>query len=199
MKGFFIAIEGIDAAGLSTQAQLLEKWLRKQGRKVLLTKEPTHGLIGGLIRAALRHEWKTNQAALQLLFSADRAHHLETEIIPALERGFVVICDRYVLSTLCYGCVDGVELDWLRSLNQRFPKPNLTIIIDVPSEVSIERMKKSRQGMELFEQRKKLARVRENFHKLRDELPNTFVVDGTKSVEEVHEAIKGIVKRFMEV
>ena len=196
MKSLFIVFEGIDGAGLSTQASLLCQWLKNKG-KVLLTKEPTQGLIGGLIKAALKHEWKTDQKALQLLFSADRAHHLATEIIPALKNGFIVICDRYILSTLCYGNAEGIDLDWLRSLNSNFLKPNVTIILDVPPEVSLERMGKSRARVELFEEKEKLNKVRENYLKLRNEFPNTFVVDATKSIEEVHEEIKRIVENFL--
>ncbi|MCW1300199.1 MAG: dTMP kinase, partial [Candidatus Parvarchaeota archaeon] len=73
MKGAFIVFEGPDGAGLSTQAELLDKYLRKKGYKVVLTKEPTIGLIGGLIKAALKNEWKTSPLAMQLLFTADRA------------------------------------------------------------------------------------------------------------------------------
>jgi dTMP kinase len=196
-KGLFIVIDGPDGAGISTQAELLEKWLKKLGKKVLLTKEPTVGIIGGIIKAALRHEWKTDQRTFQLLFSADRSHHLQKEIIPALEKGYVVISDRYILSTYCFGTIDGVSLDWLRSVNSQFIKPDLTIILDVPPEVSLERIKKSRFSVELFEDVEKLRKIRENFKKLKDEFPNTFIIDGTKSIEEVHEEIKKIVKKFL--
>lgn len=196
-KGLFIVIDGPDAAGLSTQAQLLERFIKSKGKEVILTKEPTNGLIGGLIRAILKHEWKTNQQTLQLLFSADRAHHLQKEIIPALNQGKVVICDRYILSTYCFGTIDKVDLDWLRSLNSQFLKPDVTIILDVPPEVSLKRIKESRFGMELFEEIEKLKKVRENFHRLKDEFPNTFIVDGTKSAEEVHQKIKEITNKFL--
>ncbi|MDI6807184.1 MAG: dTMP kinase [Candidatus Aenigmarchaeota archaeon] len=197
MKGIFIVLDGLDGAGLSTQARLLEKWLRKKGKKVLLTKEPTFGMIGGLIKSVLKREWKTDQKALQLLFSADRAHHLQKEIIPALERGYVVICDRYILSTYCFGVIDRVDLNWLRSINSKFLKPEITIILDVPPQVSLERVEKSRFSLELFEEIKKLKKVRRNYHKLKNEFPNTFVVDGTKSIHEVHAEIKNIIEKFI--
>lgn len=196
-KGIFIVLDGPDGAGLSTQAQLLEKWLRKKRKKVILTKEPTFSLIGGMIKAALKHEWKTDQKTLQLLFSADRAHHLQKEIIPALKKGYIVISDRYILSTYCFGTIDGVSLDWLRALNSQFIKPDVTIILDVPPEVSIERIKKSRSGVELFEEIGKLRKIRENYRKLKDEFPNTFILDGTKTIEEVHKKIKEIVEKFI--
>jgi dTMP kinase len=196
-KGLFIVIDGPDGSGISTQVELLGKWLKELGKKVITTKEPTSGIIGGIIRAVLKHEWETDQMTLQLLFSADRAHHLKKEIIPALKKGYIVISDRYILSTYCFGTIDGVNLDWLRSVNSQFVKPNLTIILDVPPEVSVVRIKRSRASIELFEDVKKLRRIRENFKRLSKEFPNTFVIDATKSIEEVHEEIKGIVRKFL--
>ncbi len=199
MRSAFIVFEGLDGAGLSTQAGLLKSWLKKKGRKVLLTKEPTNGLVGGLVRACLKNEWKTSPQTLQLLFCADRAHHLYKEIIPAMKKGYVVVCDRYILSTYCYGVAEGLELEWLRELNSRFITPDLTIILDVPPEVSLERIGKSRFSTELFEQRKKLELVRENFHRFRNEFPNTFVVDGTASIEKVHWRVRGLVERELKL
>jgi dTMP kinase len=196
-KGLFIVIDGPDGSGISTQVELLGKWLKELGKKVITTKEPTSGIIGGIIRAVLKHEWETDQMTLQLLFSADRAHHLKKEIIPALKKGYIVISDRYILSTYCFGTIDGINLDWLRSVNSQFVKPNLTIILDVPPEVSLVRIKRSRAIIELFEDVKKLRRIRENFKRLSKEFPNTFVIDATKSIEEVHEEIKGIVRKFL--
>ena len=103
VHGMFIVIEGLDGAGLSTQAGLLNDYFLKKSKNVLLTKEPTNGLIGGLIKAGLKNEWKTDNITLQTLYSADRAHHLATEIEPALKKNIIVICDRYVLSTLAFG------------------------------------------------------------------------------------------------
>jgi len=197
MKGLFVVIDGVDGAGLGTQVQMLVQWLNKKLKKVVVTKEPSNGLLGGIIKAALRHEWKTDARTLQLLFTADRAHHVQKVILPALREGATVVCDRYILSTYCYGMADGLKLEWLRSLNEEFPKPTITIILDVPPSVSLERIKRSRIGVELFEETKKLQRVRENYHRLRNEFPNTFIVDGTKSIQEVHKEIKKIVQRFL--
>ena len=188
MKGKFIVFEGIDGAGLTTQAELLEKYLRNKKYEVVLTKEPTNNLIGGIIRAALKKEWITSNTTLQLLFSADRAHHLEKEIIPALENGKIVISDRYFLSTIAYGMIE-VEKDWLKAINSKFLLPDLIFIIDVPVEVSIERIKTSRFGFELFEEIRKLEKVRNNFLELSKEYKNCFVIDGNRSIEEVHKEI----------
>src|SRR3989304_1252387 len=106
MAGKFYVFEGLDGSGLTTQAALLRNYFLSKGKEAVLTKEPTDGLIGGIIKAPLRDEWKTNPLALQMLFAADRAHHLTTEIEPALKKGKNVISDRYVLSNIAYGSID---------------------------------------------------------------------------------------------
>jgi dTMP kinase len=198
MKGKFIVFEGIDGAGLTTQAELLEKYLRNKKYEVVLTKEPTNNLIGGLIRAALKKEWLTSNKTLQLLFSADRAHHLEKEIIPALENGKIVISDRYFISTIAYGMIE-LEKDWLKALNSKFLLPDIIFIIDVPVEVSIERIKASRFGFELFEEKKKLEKIRNNFLELSKEYKNCFVINGNRSIEEVHKEIVKIVEEKLKL
>ena len=105
--GVLIVLEGTDGAGLSTQTALLAAHLRSKGEvSVISTKEPTSSHIGNLIRSALKHEWKPSPRALQLLFAADRAHHLENEIEPALQANKIVISDRYVLSSLAFGSIE---------------------------------------------------------------------------------------------
>ncbi|MGC9200928.1 MAG: dTMP kinase [Candidatus Aenigmatarchaeota archaeon] len=196
MKGKFIVFEGIDGAGLTTQANLLENYLKSKGYDVILTKEPTNNLIGGLIRAALKKEWITSNKTLQLLFSADRAHHLEREIIPALEKGKIVISDRYFLSTIAYGMIE-VEKDWLKALNSKFLIPDIIFIFDLPVEIALERIGKSRFGFELFEEKGKLEKIRRNFIELSKEYNNCFIIDASKSIEEVHENIKKIVNKII--
>jgi len=198
MKGKLIVFEGIDGAGLTTQAELLEKYLKEKKYEVVITKEPTNNLIGGLIRAALKKEWLTSNRTLQLLFSADRAHHLEKEIIPALENGKIVISDRYFISTIAYGMIE-LEKDWLKALNSKFLLPDAIFIIDVPVEVSIERIKASRFRFELFEEKKKLEKIRNNFLELSKEYKNCFVINGNRSIEEVHKEIVKIVKEKLKL
>ncbi|MFZ8830497.1 MAG: dTMP kinase [Candidatus Aenigmatarchaeota archaeon] len=198
MKGKLIVFEGIDGAGLTTQSQMLEKYLKEKKYEVVLTKEPTNNLIGGIIRAALKKEWLTSNRTLQLLFSADRAHHLEKEIIPALEDGKIVISDRYFISTIAYGMIE-LEKDWLKALNSKFLLPDIIFIIDVPVEVSIERIKASRFGFELFEEKKKLEKIRNNFLELSKEYKNCFVINGNRSIEEVHKEIVKIVEEKLKL
>jgi dTMP kinase len=189
MKGAFIAFEGLDGSGLTTQSVMLRDHFINTGREVVLTKEQTDGLIGGLIKSCLKGEWRASPLALQLLFAADRAQHLRNEIEPALKMGKTVISDRYILSSLAYGAVD-LDLNFLKQINSGFRKPDLTIIIDTKPETCLERIKSSRFGVELFEEKKKLEEIRRNYLSLKSHFPNTAVIDGNRKIEEVFEDVK---------
>ena len=196
MKGIFIVFEGPDGSGQSTQADLLEKWFQSRNVKVYLTKEPTSSLIGGIIRSILKGEWDVSMRTLQLLFSADRAHHLKREIIPYLEKGINVVSDRYILSTLAFGSPQE-SLDWLKQINSNFPEPDLTFILDVPGKVCAERIAKSRFGFEIFETTDKLERTRENYLGLKFYHKNTHAIKGDhRSPDEIHKEIVAIVEEY---
>ena len=196
MKGKFIVIEGLDGSGASTQVAMLSEYLASKGYKVLVTKEPTNNLIGGLIRGQLTHEWKSNPECLQLLFAADRSHHIEKEIIPALEKGYVVISDRYLYSSLAFGSID-CDIDWLKSINAKFLKPDVSVILNVPPEISVERISRSRAGFELFEDKTKLEKVRAAFDRLAKENSSVIVIDGTMPVNKVSMAVVREVQKVL--
>jgi len=196
MKGKFIVVEGLDGSGASTQVSMLSDYLTSKGYKVLLTKEPTNNLIGGLIRGQLTHEWKTNPVCLQLLFAADRSHHLEKEIIPALEKGYVVISDRYMCSSLAFGSLD-CDIEWLKKVNGTFLVPDVSIFLKVPPEVCLERMKQTRFGVERFEEKEKLGKVLIAFEKLAAENQNIATVDGTQTVNKVSRDVVKAVERVL--
>lgn len=197
MKGKFIVVEGLDGSGASTQVAMLFEYLTSKGYKVLVTKEPTNNLIGGLIRGQLTHEWKSNPECLQLLFAADRSHHIEKEIVPALEKGMIVISDRYMYSSLAFGSID-CDIEWLKSINAKFLKPDVSIVLNVPPEVSVERIAHSRAGFELFEDKTKLEKVRTAFDKLAKENPFVIVIDGTLPVNKVSMAIVREVQKVLQ-
>ncbi len=192
MAGKFYVFEGLDGSGITTQATLLRNFMLQKGNNVILTKEPTDGLVGGIIRACLRKEWKTTPATLQFLFAADRSHHL-TEVEAALKAGKTVICDRYILSTLAYGSLD-VDPKFLQQLNSTFRRPNLTIIIDTHPKVCLERMKKSRPHLELFEDEVKLNSIRNNYLSLKNFFTNTHLIDGNRTPDEVLKDIKKVIE-----
>ena len=191
-EGCFIVIEGLDGAGLSTQSALLAAYLRTTGNDVLLTKEPTGAPIGKLIKAALNRNPELSLFTLQLLFAADRAEHLKREIEPALEAHKVVISDRYILSSLAFGSVDN-DLEFLLAINARFRRPDLTVIIDTPPRVCLERIERNRENIELFEEAERLEQVRARYLELKNYFEHTVIVKGDRPKDEVAKAIQTVV------
>ena len=196
MTGKFIVFEGLDGAGLSTQVLILKEYLLKRGKRVVLTKEQTEDFIGGLIKSSLRKHIKISNLTLQLMFVADRSYHLDKEIEPALNEGRIVICDRYIFSTLAFGSLD-VDMDFLKFINSKFRKPDLTFIIDCPPEVCLERISKERFHLEFFEEKNKMEKIRENYLSLKDYFPNVHIIKGNRTKEEVFEDIKKIVDKII--
>ena len=197
-KGKFIVFEGLDGSGLSTQASLLTNFLLEKGHKAILTKEQTNGAIGGLVKSCIKGQLKTNLLAIQLLFAADRAHHLSEEILPAVNEGEFVICDRYFFSSLAFGSLD-VDRKFLELLNSKFPKPDITFIIDTPPERCLQRIDKSRFSVELFEDIEKFRKIRENYLLIKKSFPNVFVIKGDRSKEEVHKDVKEILDGILDI
>ncbi len=193
----FIVFEGIDGAGLTTHATLTEKFLQCMGFKVLLTKEPTDGLIGGLIRAALRKEWTADPATLQLLFAADRSRHVKKVIKPALKKGVHVISDRYLFSSLAYGSLN-LSVEWLKTVNSPFPLPDITFLLDISPEEAVKRIKGERFAVELFEEIEKLSKVRKAFLQLAEQYPNFYILKTDDEVEEVQRKIEEIILKKMD-
>jgi len=199
-RGKFIVFEGIDGSGLTTQSSLLKNWFDGQGFAVFSTKEPTDGPIGGQIRLALSKRLNMRSTALALSFAADRMDHLETEIIPKINNGVVVISDRYYLSSYAYQMLD-LELEWVIQLNSKCLKPDLTILLDVPALISKRRMERMRWHVELFEETVKLERVRNNFLSIAERLTkngeNIEIVDGNRPLNEVQKDVRQIVLKAL--
>ncbi|HOA47668.1 MAG TPA: dTMP kinase [Candidatus Paceibacterota bacterium] len=191
--GKFIVFEGIDGSGKSTQAGLLFHYLKERKKRVHSTSEPTQYLIGGLIKSWLAKDWQSTPDCLQLLFAADRAYHLDKEIIPLLKKGVTVVCDRYSLSTLAYGALE-LDLDWLITLNQNFIAPDVTFLLNTPPKICLERMQKERFFLNLFEEEKKLKKIWQNYQRLTKKYKNIYTINGEKSIEEVSKEIKKILK-----
>jgi len=198
-KGKFIVFDSLDGAGNSTQVKLLADYLNKIGKKTHITKEPTSGLIGGLIKSQLTHDWKSSQVCLQLLFSADRAYHLEKEVIPLLKKGINVISDRYFFSTMAYGNLEIKDLDWLIEINKKFILPDLTFFLKVSPKICIQRIKKDRFEITLFEKEKVLEKVWKNYEILAKKFKNVFIINGERSIEEIAKEIKEIAKNKLKI
>jgi len=195
-KGLFIVFEGLDGSGQSTQADLLSSRIKDEGYKLHLTKEPTNNIIGGLIRGQLTNDWHTSMECLQLLFAADRAHHLDREIIPALKDSRILICDRYFMSTVAFGSLD-LEKEWLLELNRKFIYPDIVFLLKVPPKICLQRMQESRFELELFEQEQKLQKVWNGYDYLAKNFKNVYVIDGTQSRAQIAGEVFEIVKKLI--
>lgn len=154
----FIAIEGLDGSGGTTQlARLADAFAaREPGREVVRTREPSPGPVGRLIREVLAGG-DVGEDVLPYLFAADRRDHLDRVVLPALRRGAVVISDRYALSSLAYQSL-ALGLDVVAGLNAAFPAPDLTVMIDLEPEACLTRIEARGAPRERFEE---LGRLRE--------------------------------------
>ena len=195
-KGLFIVFEGLDGSGTTTQAKLLRIYLKEKGYKVEQTTEPSGNLIGGLVRGVLTRQWHLNPVGLQLLFAADRAHHLESFVLPALKKKQVIISTRYFFSSLAFGALD-LDQKWLVEINRNFLIPNITFFVDTDPAECLRRIAKTRIKREFFEERKKLEKVRKEYNKLMKKYPRFYKVNGNRKEEEVFEKIKGIINKFI--
>lgn len=197
-KGKFIVFEGLDGAGQGTQIALLEKYLKSKNEKVYVTSEPTQNLIGGLIRSLLRHHWSLGNTGIQLLYSADRAHHLEAEIQPIQEKGHHVISGRYFFSTIAFGSITN-DVKWLKTISEKFPNPDVTIFLKVSPKECIRRINSGRPLKEFFEKEKILQKVYRTYLSLvKDKrYKNVYVVDGERAMEAVALDIQGIIDKHI--
>jgi len=193
-SGVFICIEGIDGSGKTTHACLLVEKLCEMGYDAIYTTEPSHGEIGSFIRKHILHGEKRLSVILEaLLFAADRIDHLEKEVKPALENGKIVICDRYLYSSLAYQGAAGLDIKWIEDINKWAIRPDLAILIDVSPEIVMGRLKKEKSLMETLENQRK---VRAIYMKLVRKY-SLKVVDGNRPVEDVSKDILSIVKEFV--
>ena len=184
-KGVFIVIEGLDGSGKTTQATILAKKLY-QNHNIMLTAEPSCGKIGTFIReSCLYEEKRLPTEAEALLFAADRIEHMQNEINPALDEGKIVICDRYVYSSLSYQGSAGLSLDWIKTINACALQPDFAIFIDVAPERVLERLKRKKSVMETLETQQKVREVYLKFV----EKGELVRVDGDKPKEVVGDAL----------
>ncbi len=194
-RGFFICLEGLDGCGKTTQAKVLVRKLKRMGYNANYTAEPSLGKIGRFIRKYCLHGDKRVSSIVEaLLFAADRYEHVENEVIPAIKSGKIVVSDRYMYSSLAYQGATGLNLDWIRRLNEHALPPDLAIFIDVDPKTVIQRLKPKKSVMENLETQRK---VREVYMKFVDN-GELIRVNGNKSKREVADEVLSIVLDSLE-
>jgi len=183
-KAKFIAFEGLDGSGQSTQANLLKRFLESQGETALLTKEPTFDSEAGkIIRKVLDKQETRTPQEFQELFAQDRKAHVNSVILPALEKGIWVITDRYFFSSMAYGAAAGVDLEWIIQRNNEFLLPDITFLLNTPPAVCIERIQKRGELQTLFERIERLKKVWSIYESLPNRFHNIITIQGDQPIE----------------
>jgi dTMP kinase len=196
-RGLFITFEGGDGSGKSTQSALLSGWLQASGRTVVVSREPGGTELGVELREIILHRrGYIAPRAEALLYAADRAHNIATRVRPALERGDIVIQDRYLDSSVAYQgagrVLDATEVRELSLWAAEDLLPDLTILLDLDEAAARDRLDKARTRYDRLEDEKAdfHARVRDAFLELAKAEPDRFmVIPATDSIESISSAI----------
>jgi dTMP kinase len=204
-RGLFITLEGGDGSGKSTQSALLKAWLEEQGRTVVFTREPGGTDLGVELREIILHRrGYIAPRAEALLYAADRAHHIATKVRPALERGEVVLQDRYLDSSVAYQgagrVLDGTEIRDLSLWAAEGLLPDLTVLLDLDESIGRTRLDSARTKYDRLEDEKQdfHARVRESYLELAAAEPERFLVlQATDSIETIAAQIQDRVSTLL--
>ena len=207
MSGTFITLEGIDGSGKTTQLRLLAQYLRSQGCELLLTREPGGTPVGLRLRAALLDvQGEVDPLTELLVFAADRAQHVRQVIRPAIEKGAVLISDRYADATRAYqGAGRGFSAELISEIIQLATEglvPDLTILFDVTIEESTSRTarrssKNQRDRLDI-EKADFHSRVREEYLRIaRAEPDRVKVIDTTGTIDETQQKLRDIIVPFL--
>ncbi len=207
MKGTFITVEGPDGAGKSTQIKLLTEYLEDKGCSVILTREPGGTNISEIIRNIILDNDNTEMASITeaLLYAASRAQHVHEIIIPALNNGKIIICDRFVHSSLVYqGVGRNLGIDKVKHINDfaiQGVKPDITLFLDISPEVALKRKTKSNKGDRLEQEDVSFHRkVYEGYLEIIKMFPNEIdVVDASGSINSIFNRIKLIVDKKLSI
>ena len=195
MKSMFITLEGIEGSGKSSSLETINNYLSKSEISYINTREPGGSDLGKKLRSILLDTKSILSPQVELLLMlADRKDHIERVIMPNLKKGLCVVSDRFMDSSIAYQGGGSQQLALF------VPEPNLTILFDLPVEISLERAKK-RGNLDRFEQEDLdfHNRIRETYLKLANEEPHRIkVVDSSKTFDEVQDKIIGILEDFNE-
>jgi dTMP kinase len=189
----FLVLEGIDGSGKTEQAKLLANWLEGRGLDVVRTREPTDGPWGRKYRSWAGRKSEARAEEILEVFLEDRAEHVAGVILPALEKGRVIVCDRYNPSTLAYQAVHGVPREVLAAEVEArgFPEPDLVIWLRVPLETAVDRL--GDRVKERYEDPEVLDRVDAEYARL-----GLQPISGTGTLEEVAARVRALVAPLLE-
>ncbi|WP_078146184.1 dTMP kinase [Exiguobacterium sp. HVEsp1] len=198
MDSLFIVFEGIDGSGTSTQARLLKDYFINKSMKAIVTSEPSEGPVGNLIRQAMKQRtFFTNDKQhfdqqMAYLFSADRHDHLYNDVdgvFKKMEDGFQVISTRYFFSSYAYHSDTPEDLELVKTLNAKFPNPDIVIYIDNPVDISLKRISQ-RSVQDIYENEEKLKKVKARYEQIFSEYQGTMLkVSGNLGLAETHKEI----------
>jgi dTMP kinase len=198
MKSKFIVLEGIDGAGTTTQAELLQNYFISINQKAVISPEPTSGKIGKLLRELLSSQEKLfNSEAkfeeqMAYLFAADRHYHLYNKIdgvYTLINQNIEVITPRYYFSSLAYNAHNEEDFKFISTLNQKFSPPDYLIYLDLPVDIALNRIK-DRPVKEIYETAEKLTNVYQNYDKIFEHYQGKILrVNATLSKDEIHSNI----------
>ncbi len=189
--GAFVVFEGLDGAGTTTQIRRLDRWLYSRGILSEVSSEPSNGPLGAILRGAIEGRINFTAHTMALAFAADRLDHLSNPvngIVTPLHEGRWVLCDRYVLSSLVYQLREGVDLDWLLSINRFAITPDVTVFVDTPTEQCLRRIDSRTSNYALFHNKSDLERTLQNYRSIvakGDKVGHLITVDGSRTEDEV--------------
>jgi dTMP kinase len=198
MAPMFVTFEGLDGSGKTTQKRLLQGRLEAEGRDVIATREPGGTELGEKVRDLVLHGGHVAPWAEALLYAASRAQHVEEVIRPALERGSIVLCDRYIDSSVAYqGVARGLGLDQVLDLNLLAVGgllPDCTFLFEIEAALIGRRLRREHDRLER-EDEEFHARAGEGYRLLGERFPERIVVlDGTRPVEALAEEVYGALR-----
>jgi dTMP kinase len=187
VSGFLIALEGIDGSGKSLQARFVQERLQARKLCVIRTKEPTTGHWGQMLRDSASSGRLSLEKEAEA-FIKDRKEHVETVINPALQKGQIVIVDRYYFSTMAYQGARGMDPEELMRRNELFaPEPDLLVVIDIDPKLGLERIRTRGDRANYFERSGSLGRARAIFNAIKK--PYLYRLDGTQEPETLRDLI----------
>jgi dTMP kinase len=201
----FIVLEGLDGAGTTTQAAMLQEYFTKLSSDSFLTREPTDGPIGKLLREVMLGKlmrYKMAEREMALLFAADRLTHsrlIESKLLTGLH----VVCDRYIFSSLAYQTLDpSIAAEWVTEINQDFSKPHMTVFLRVPVDECLRRISARNESPTVYEKKNFLQTINTNYEMqspyYRENVGPLEIVDGTLPPEDVHTAVVKALESYLE-